>query len=156
MDDFDLAISDSTFSIVTFRLFKLPEPDTEAEYLFSCAEFSSTCSKFCWFLIRLGGIFSSRSWNRGSDMRIEFNWKPGTVIEGDIMAQSNWEADKMYVVPAVVVLFFGLLLDVYIYDYLLKRNLHASAKAFMAEGKVAVDPVGNDVVENRITSSSCS
>ncbi|KAF3789323.1 Transcriptional corepressor LEUNIG-like protein [Nymphaea thermarum] len=46
------------------------------------------------------------------------------------MAQSNWEADKM--------------LDVYIYDYLLKRNLHASAKAFMAEGKVAADPVAID------------
>uniref|UniRef100_A0A1D1YR16 Transcriptional corepressor LEUNIG n=1 Tax=Anthurium amnicola TaxID=1678845 RepID=A0A1D1YR16_9ARAE len=46
------------------------------------------------------------------------------------MAQSNWEADKM--------------LDVYIYDYLLKRNLHASAKAFMSEGKVATDPVAID------------
>ncbi|MQM01692.1 hypothetical protein Taro_034447 [Colocasia esculenta] len=49
---------------------------------------------------------------------------------GSNMAQSNWEADKM--------------LDVYIYDYLLKRNLHASAKAFMAEGKVAADPVAID------------
>ncbi|KAF9610955.1 hypothetical protein IFM89_025988 [Coptis chinensis] len=46
------------------------------------------------------------------------------------MAQSNWEADKM--------------LDVYIYDYLLKRNLHNSAKAFMTEGKVAADPVAID------------
>ncbi|WOG95024.1 hypothetical protein DCAR_0314326 [Daucus carota subsp. sativus] len=46
------------------------------------------------------------------------------------MAQSNWEADKM--------------LDVYIYDYLLKRKLHSSAKAFMAEGKVANDPVAID------------
>eukprot|EP00262_Sarcandra_glabra_P006462 TRINITY_DN1877_c0_g3_i3.p1 TRINITY_DN1877_c0_g3~~TRINITY_DN1877_c0_g3_i3.p1 ORF type:complete len:755 (-),score=159.15 TRINITY_DN1877_c0_g3_i3:137-2401(-) len=46
------------------------------------------------------------------------------------MAQSSWEADKM--------------LDVYIYDYLLKRNLHASAKAFMTEGKVAADPVAID------------
>lgn len=34
-------------------------------------------------------------------------------------------------------------LDVYIHDYLLKRKLHASAKAFMTEGKVASDPVGN-------------
>jgi hypothetical protein len=33
-------------------------------------------------------------------------------------------------------------LDVYIHDYLLKRKLHASAKAFMTEGKVASDPVG--------------
>jgi hypothetical protein len=32
---------------------------------------------------------------------------------------------------------------VYIYDYLLKRNLQTTAKAFMAEGKVAADPVGN-------------
>lgn len=46
------------------------------------------------------------------------------------MAHSNWEADKM--------------LDVYIYDYLLKRNLHTSAKAFMQEGKVSADPVAID------------
>ncbi|KAI3667938.1 hypothetical protein L6452_43009 [Arctium lappa] len=46
------------------------------------------------------------------------------------MAQSSWEADKM--------------LDVYIHDYLLKRKLHASAKAFMTEGKVATDPVAID------------
>ncbi|GER55102.1 WD-repeat protein [Striga asiatica] len=46
------------------------------------------------------------------------------------MAQSNWEADKM--------------LDVYIHDYLLKRKLHNSAKAFMTEGKVASDPVAID------------
>lgn len=37
-------------------------------------------------------------------------------------------------------------LDVYIHDYLLKRKLHASAKAFMTEGKVATDPVGNVVI----------
>lgn len=46
------------------------------------------------------------------------------------MAQNNWEADKM--------------LDVYIYDYLLKRNLQTTAKAFMTEGKVAPDPVAID------------
>ncbi|KAH9784888.1 transcriptional corepressor LEUNIG-like [Citrus sinensis] len=46
------------------------------------------------------------------------------------MAQGNWEADKM--------------LDVYIHDYFLKRKLHASAKAFMTEGKVATDPVAID------------
>ncbi|XP_073040609.1 transcriptional corepressor LEUNIG_HOMOLOG [Primulina eburnea] len=46
------------------------------------------------------------------------------------MAQSNWEADKM--------------LDVYIHDYLLKRKLLNSAKAFMTEGKVATDPVAID------------
>ncbi|KAF7837148.1 transcriptional corepressor LEUNIG_HOMOLOG isoform X1 [Senna tora] len=44
------------------------------------------------------------------------------------MAQSNWEADKM--------------LDVYIYDYLMKKKLHNTAKSFMTEGKVAPDPVG--------------
>ncbi|KDP32334.1 hypothetical protein JCGZ_13259 [Jatropha curcas] len=44
--------------------------------------------------------------------------------------QTNWEADKM--------------LDVYIYDYLLKRKLNASAKAFQAEGKVSTDPVAID------------
>ncbi|EXC24195.1 Transcriptional corepressor LEUNIG [Morus notabilis] len=46
------------------------------------------------------------------------------------MAQNNWEADKM--------------LDVYIHDYFLKRKLHTSAKAFMTEGKVAMDPVAID------------
>ncbi|URE06665.1 LisH [Musa troglodytarum] len=46
------------------------------------------------------------------------------------MAQSNWEADKM--------------LDVYIHDYLLKRNLQATAKAFKEEGKVSTDPVAID------------
>ncbi|WJX17496.1 hypothetical protein P8452_07405 [Trifolium repens] len=43
------------------------------------------------------------------------------------MAQSNWEADKM--------------LDVYIYDYLMKKKLHNTAKSFMTEGKVSPDPV---------------
>ncbi|XP_074582236.1 transcriptional corepressor LEUNIG_HOMOLOG-like [Curcuma longa] len=46
------------------------------------------------------------------------------------MAQSNWEADKM--------------LDVYIHDYLLKRDLQVTAKAFKDEGKVATDPVAID------------
>ncbi|KAL5784376.1 hypothetical protein ACOSQ2_006768 [Xanthoceras sorbifolium] len=48
------------------------------------------------------------------------------------MAQqsSNWEADKM--------------LDVYIYDYLVKKKLHNTAKSFMTEGKVAPDPVAID------------
>ncbi|XP_020519880.1 transcriptional corepressor LEUNIG isoform X2 [Amborella trichopoda] len=46
------------------------------------------------------------------------------------MSQPNWEADKM--------------LDVYIYDYLVKKNLQASAKAFQAEGKVSSDPVAID------------
>nr|KAJ0187453.1 hypothetical protein LSAT_V11C900460290 [Lactuca sativa] len=59
---------------------------------------------------------------RGEESRL-------TVIIGcskPIMSQ-NWEADKM--------------LDVYIHDYLLKRKMHTSAKAFMTEGKVATDPV---------------
>ncbi|XP_074575000.1 transcriptional corepressor LEUNIG-like isoform X2 [Curcuma longa] len=46
------------------------------------------------------------------------------------MSQTNWEADKM--------------LDVYIYDYLVKRNLQATAKAFQAEAKVSSDPVAID------------
>ncbi|XP_047182050.1 transcriptional corepressor LEUNIG_HOMOLOG isoform X4 [Vigna umbellata] len=50
--------------------------------------------------------------------------------ERGIMAQSNWEADKM--------------LDVYIYDYLVKKKLHNTAKAFMTEGKVSPDPVAID------------
>uniref|UniRef100_A0A0E0C4R1 Uncharacterized protein n=1 Tax=Oryza meridionalis TaxID=40149 RepID=A0A0E0C4R1_9ORYZ len=35
-------------------------------------------------------------------------------------------------------------LDVYIYDYFMKRNLQATAKAFQAEGKVSLDPVASD------------
>lgn len=81
------------------------------------------------------------------------------------MAQSNWEADKMYgclgKIFSIVDVFLSTVvcdmvccynlrilfrLDVYIYDYLLKRNLHTTAKAFMAEGKVAADPVGNKVL----------
>ncbi|KAJ4899179.1 Transcriptional corepressor LEUNIG [Raphanus sativus] len=46
------------------------------------------------------------------------------------MSQTNWEADKM--------------LDVYIYDYLVKRDLKATAQAFQAEGKVSSDPVAID------------
>lgn len=36
------------------------------------------------------------------------------------------------------------MLDVYIYDYFVKRNLQATAKAFQAEGKVSSDPVAID------------
>ncbi|KAK7395372.1 hypothetical protein VNO78_15924 [Psophocarpus tetragonolobus] len=56
----------------------------------------------------------------------------GFVLMKSTMAQnqSNWEADKM--------------LDVYIYDYLMKRKLHAAAKAFVTEGKVSTDPVAID------------
>ncbi|KAK4755895.1 hypothetical protein SAY87_009652 [Trapa incisa] len=46
------------------------------------------------------------------------------------MSQTNWEADKM--------------LDVYIHDYLVKRDLKATAQAFQAEGKVSSDPVAID------------
>ncbi|KAK4485854.1 hypothetical protein RD792_008502 [Penstemon davidsonii] len=46
------------------------------------------------------------------------------------MSQTNWEADKM--------------LDVYIHDYLVKRDLKASAQAFQVEGKVSSDPVAID------------
>ncbi|CAO2185900.1 unnamed protein product [Urochloa humidicola] len=46
------------------------------------------------------------------------------------MAQNVWEADKM--------------LDSYIYDYLLKRNLQNTAKAFQAESNVPSAPVAID------------
>lgn len=39
-------------------------------------------------------------------------------------------------------LFLAARLDVYIYDYLVKKKLHNTAKSFMTEGKVAPDPVG--------------
>ncbi|KAK7388758.1 hypothetical protein VNO78_23585 [Psophocarpus tetragonolobus] len=43
------------------------------------------------------------------------------------MSHLNWEADKM--------------LDLYIHDYLIKRQLHATARVFQAEGNVSMDPV---------------
>ncbi|XP_022144857.1 transcriptional corepressor LEUNIG-like isoform X2 [Momordica charantia] len=46
------------------------------------------------------------------------------------MSEAMWEVDKM--------------LDVYIYDYLLKRKLHASARSFLDEGKVFMDSVAID------------
>jgi hypothetical protein len=41
-----------------------------------------------------------------------------------------------------VLLSFSARLDVYIYDYLMKKKLHNTAKSFMTEGKVSPDPVG--------------
>lgn len=88
---------------------------------------------------------------------------------GGAMAQnqSNWEADKMYeligyllychLLSSVTIkcwfngltlkfFSFGFIilprLDVYIYDYLLKKKLNNTAKSFMTEGKVSPDPVG--------------
>lgn len=40
----------------------------------------------------------------------------------------------------------GYRLDVYIHDYLVKRDLKASAQAFQAEGKVSSDPVGEIII----------
>ncbi|KAL0559444.1 hypothetical protein IC582_004055 [Cucumis melo] len=37
-----------------------------------------------------------------------------------------------------------IMLDAYIYDYLLKRKLYASARSFLAEGKILRDPVAFD------------
>ncbi|KAL6501931.1 hypothetical protein OROGR_027064 [Orobanche gracilis] len=59
------------------------------------------------------------------------------------MSQTNWEADK-------IMAGFGdragrpIGLDVYIHDYLVKRDLKATAQAFQAEGKVSSDPVAID------------
>jgi regulator of protease activity HflC (stomatin/prohibitin superfamily) len=44
----------------------------------------------------------------------------------------------------VLIFVLSYRLDVYIYDYLVKRNLQASAKAFLNEGKVSSDPVAID------------
>ncbi|VAH58284.1 unnamed protein product [Triticum turgidum subsp. durum] len=47
------------------------------------------------------------------------------------MAQDSWDADKIS-------------LDVYIHDYLVKRNLQNTAKAFQAESNLSPDPVAID------------
>lgn len=46
-------------------------------------------------------------------------------------------------------------LDVYIHDYFLKRRLHNTAKAFMAEGKVSTDPVGKKLTTEIFYHSLC-
>ncbi|KAK4781248.1 hypothetical protein SAY87_017354 [Trapa incisa] len=46
------------------------------------------------------------------------------------MSKTNWEADKM--------------LDVYLHDYFVKRNLRATARAFQAESRVPIDTVAID------------
>ena len=45
----------------------------------------------------------------------------------------------------------GIRLDVYIHDYLVKRDLKATAQAFQAEGKVSSDPVGEMPYKLRIS-----
>lgn len=46
------------------------------------------------------------------------------------MSQSKWDAEKM--------------LDVYVYDYFVKRNLHATAQKFLAERKISTHPIAID------------
>ncbi|KAG6739332.1 hypothetical protein POTOM_056926 [Populus tomentosa] len=58
------------------------------------------------------------------------------------MSQTNWEADKM--------------LDVYIHDYLVKRDLKASAQAFQAEGKVSSDPLSMHREAFSLNGGQCS
>jgi len=40
----------------------------------------------------------------------------------------------------------GNRLDLYIHDYLMKRQLHASARVFQAEGNVSTGPVGKIII----------
>lgn len=37
----------------------------------------------------------------------------------------------------------------YIHDYLVKRDLKATAQAFQAEGKVSSDPVGKNILSGQ-------
>ncbi|KAG6409643.1 hypothetical protein SASPL_127684 [Salvia splendens] len=67
------------------------------------------------------------------------------------MSQTNWEADKMSVdlgklcsLGKYVCSYFGVRLDVYIHDYLVKRDLKKTAQSFQTEGKVSSDPVAID------------
>ncbi|KAF8036561.1 hypothetical protein BT93_C2319 [Corymbia citriodora subsp. variegata] len=46
------------------------------------------------------------------------------------MAQSKWDAEKM--------------LDVYVLDYFVKKNLHATARTFLAERKISTNPIAID------------
>lgn len=55
----------------------------------------------------------------------------------------NWTVCFWVIVKFDVMLLSGCnRLDVYIHDYLVKRDLKATAQAFQAEGKVSSDPVG--------------
>ncbi|KAK7292087.1 hypothetical protein RIF29_07771 [Crotalaria pallida] len=55
------------------------------------------------------------------------------------MSITNWEADKMYAHRCSSNLHY-----VYIYDYLKKRQFHASARAFQAEADIPTEPVAID------------
>lgn len=82
------------------------------------------------------------------------------------VANASWEADKMYVLPAWFVkallsirvckffCFASCRLDVYINDYLEKRNLTETAKVFRLEANVSSDPVGKELHRTGNTSFS--
>ena len=40
----------------------------------------------------------------------------------------------------------GSRLDLYIHDYLMKRQLHATARTFQAEGNVSTNPIGKIII----------
>ncbi|MFQ6642519.1 hypothetical protein Gotur_017523 [Gossypium turneri] len=61
-------------------------------------------------------------------------------MEHSILFFGNASEFKSWVVEISSIIW----LDVYIYDYLMKRKLNATAKAFQAEGKVSTDPVAID------------
>lgn len=52
-----------------------------------------------------------------------------------------WTSDDFFFFSPI---FWDDRLDVYIYDYLMKRKLHNTAKSFQAEGQVSTDPVGKN------------
>lgn len=61
-------------------------------------------------------------------------------ISGKIVLFQSSQCECLVILINVCYLEFRL--DVYIYDYFLKKNLQASAKAFQAEGEVSPEPVG--------------
>ncbi|CAI9286160.1 unnamed protein product [Lactuca saligna] len=72
-------------------------------------------------LLEMGQVHLFENW---PDPGVDDDDKEGLLSQ---MVQSSWEVEQM--------------LDVYIHDYLLKRKLHPSAKAFMTQGKVSIDPL---------------
>lgn len=67
-------------------------------------------------------------------------WFLAWIVESFVILKCNsWKIPEIMLFVVVVV---NLRLDVYIHDYLVKRDLKATAQAFQTEGKVSSDPVG--------------
>ncbi len=105
-----------------------------------------------WFWEAVGHAVSAIGSWAGTWFEHRFGWF-SEMHGSKILSQEGCDYLQLHVrmYPWSFLLSFGLMpvlslevcrLDVYIYDYLVKRNLQAIAKAFLNECKVSSDPVG--------------